>query len=520
MRDGASCTYRQGLACLYKTLRGIALARQVDGRRSDSVGETTNDVSHVHVELTRKRRTRQRRSDIVQQRTLSIVRRDRQFFRAGERGLTDDLLPSSLTIFMLRCQRNINIPDVMARDPRTSQDDGAAPLDWFATETSIIEISSTSDASAGVLPNVPTEQLRSALDWFATERSLVEISSTSNASNGALLDGLATDVSIVDIRSTSDAYRGALPQVPEGPLRSATAAPRNGAASRQPNYALAAAILVAAVGSAWWAKPIPQTRSLAGETTRRAPAVTPVVVPPINVPGHAPTELLRSMEMRPSTRTPIARVVANAPRMATATTAHESRQPRGAAVRSGMSDTRLAASVPNVVPATRTDPAPTASIAANPRGASPASEPPSATAAPTVASTALPQRPPVLAVRPAPEAIPTVAGRTEQSEIQRVLGQYRTAYQRLDAEAARAVWPSVDARALARAFDTLDSQELSFDICVFEITGEIGTAQCRGTATYTPKVGSRKSRLEPRQWTFHLRKMDESWKIQSAQTKR
>jgi hypothetical protein len=107
----------------------------------------------------------------------------------------------------------------------------------------------------------------------------------------------------------------------------------------------------------------------------------------------------------------------------------------------------------------------------------------------------------------------------EESEIQRALGQYRTAYQRLDAEAARSVWPSVDVRALGRAFNTLNSQELVFDACVFEITGEVATARCRGTATYTPKLGSRKPRLEPRQWTFRLRKLSESWKIETAQTK-
>ena len=66
-------------------------------------------------------------------------------------------------------------------------------------------------------------------------------------------------------------------------------------------------------------------------------------------------------------------------------------------------------------------------------------------------------------MRPEPEALPSVVARNEQSEIQRALGQYRNAYQRLDAEAARAVWPSVDVRALSRAFDSLESQQLEFD---------------------------------------------------------
>ena len=122
-------------------------------------------------------------------------------------------------------------------------------------------------------------------------------------------------------------------------------------------------------------------------------------------------------------------------------------------------------------------------------------------------------------MRAEPEALPSVVTRTEQSEIQRALGQYRSAYQLLDAEAARAVWPSVNVRALSRAFDSLASQRLQFDDCQFEIAGEAATAQCRGTATYTPKVGNRVARLEPRQWTFQLRKMGEGWKIQSAQAR-
>ena len=123
-------------------------------------------------------------------------------------------------------------------------------------------------------------------------------------------------------------------------------------------------------------------------------------------------------------------------------------------------------------------------------------------------------------MRPEAEALPSVVVRTEQNEIQRALGQYRSAYQLLDAQAARAVWPSVDVKALARAFDSLTSQELAFDTCLFEITGEAATAQCRGSATYTPKIGGRTARLEPRQWTFHLRKVDESWKIQTVQARR
>jgi hypothetical protein len=127
---------------------------------------------------------------------------------------------------------------------------------------------------------------------------------------------------------------------------------------------------------------------------------------------------------------------------------------------------------------------------------------------------------PAAIARPEPEALPSVVARSDQNEIQRTLGQYRSAYERLDAEGAQAVWPSVDVRALARAFDSLSSQELEFETCLFDIAGQVATAQCQGSATYTPKVGGRGPKAEKRQWTFRLRKVDEAWKIESAQAKR
>jgi hypothetical protein len=136
-------------------------------------------------------------------------------------------------------------------------------------------------------------------------------------------------------------------------------------------------------------------------------------------------------------------------------------------------------------------------------------------AAPSAPQAAVPAPPP-----PQPQAFATVATRNEQSEIQQTLGQYRAAYQRLDAQAARTVWPSVDARALGRAFSSLTSQQLAFDSCIFDITGNNATAHCTGSATYTPKVGGGGPRSELRQWTFRLQKAPDGWKIQSAQIRR
>jgi hypothetical protein len=153
--------------------------------------------------------------------------------------------------------------------------------------------------------------------------------------------------------------------------------------------------------------------------------------------------------------------------------------------------------------------------AMNPAVTLPPPEPPSVAETPAPAAQPAPRIPAAIA-RPEPEALASVVARSEQSEIQRTLGQYRSAYQRLDAQAAKAVWPSVDVRALARAFGTLSSQELAFETCLFDIAGPVATAQCRGSATYTPKVGGRGPKAERRLWTFQLRKVDEAWKIESA----
>ena len=104
--------------------------------------------------------------------------------------------------------------------------------------------------------------------------------------------------------------------------------------------------------------------------------------------------------------------------------------------------------------------------------------------------------------------------------VTQTLYQYARAYGLLDAGAARAVWPSVDERALARAFAGLESQSLLFDSCDIDVRGATATASCRGLASYVGKVGSRELRTEARQWRFTLRLDGEAWKIESAETRR
>jgi len=105
--------------------------------------------------------------------------------------------------------------------------------------------------------------------------------------------------------------------------------------------------------------------------------------------------------------------------------------------------------------------------------------------------------------------------------VQQVLERYRSAYEGLDARSASAVWPAVNQAALARAFDGLESQALTFSACDVQwLTESTALATCRGSARYVAKVGSHEPRVEPRTWVFALRKTANGWTIESARAGR
>ena len=149
-----------------------------------------------------------------------------------------------------------------------------------------------------------------------------------------------------------------------------------------------------------------------------------------------------------------------------------------------------------------------------------------APAGPSFAANIVPQPVSITAPPPPPPTLPattstvatatTVAPRGDNSRVAQVLNQYARAYDRLDPTAARAVWPTVDERALARAFASLESQDVSFDSCDIDIKGTQASASCRGTASYVGKIGNRQARTEPRQWNFELKLHGDDWKIEKA----
>jgi hypothetical protein len=107
--------------------------------------------------------------------------------------------------------------------------------------------------------------------------------------------------------------------------------------------------------------------------------------------------------------------------------------------------------------------------------------------------------------------------RDDRSQVMTVVDSYTRAFERLDARAARAVWPNVDERALGRAFNEIESQSFNFSgPCDVDVQGARATASCRGTARYVVKVGNREPRTEPRTWDIRLSRSGDEWFIDSV----
>jgi hypothetical protein len=125
--------------------------------------------------------------------------------------------------------------------------------------------------------------------------------------------------------------------------------------------------------------------------------------------------------------------------------------------------------------------------------------------------------------REAPPTVPDVArgrvveapaGARDADAVRRVLDEYVDAYRSLDVAAAAAVWPSVDRRALSRAFSTLKSQDVEFERCEVKAAVADAEVRCRGRLRFVRKVGSPTPRIEPQEWVFRMQKFGTVWKIE------
>ncbi len=140
---------------------------------------------------------------------------------------------------------------------------------------------------------------------------------------------------------------------------------------------------------------------------------------------------------------------------------------------------------------------------------------------PVTAAPALPAAPSPSPASPSPappaDASPSPAAAAAANErlVRATLTRYEAAYSGLDAAAARAVWPSVDHRALARAFDGLESQRFSLERCNVRLNGGSAQADCSGSAQWTPKVGGG-AQTASRRWQFELKQNNGDWVIVRA----
>ena len=134
---------------------------------------------------------------------------------------------------------------------------------------------------------------------------------------------------------------------------------------------------------------------------------------------------------------------------------------------------------------------------------------PSDTTAPALSPSATP-----------PAAVPASLSpaRDDRVAVRAALNRYESAYNRLDVDAVRSIWPSLDQRALARAFDNLTSQRVALQNCNVDVSGASARASCSGNASWTPKVGGGE-RSASRSWTFDLRESNGAWRIVHVQAR-
>ena len=152
-------------------------------------------------------------------------------------------------------------------------------------------------------------------------------------------------------------------------------------------------------------------------------------------------------------------------------------------------------------------------------------------AIPTPIAPALPEEPPeakkpIEAIEPdAPRTAPVPAPEPrgvpppdrvfekESLSLAQILGHYEQAYDRLDADGAAAIWPSVDSRALARAFARLQVQDLDFGDCTFAVSANDATARCAGVLRYARRIGDTSPKTEHHVWTIEFARAGEAWRI-------
>ena len=110
----------------------------------------------------------------------------------------------------------------------------------------------------------------------------------------------------------------------------------------------------------------------------------------------------------------------------------------------------------------------------------------------------------------------TAAVTSDIQAVRLALKQYETAYDKLDVAAAANVWPSLDRRALTRAFATLRAQTVTIQDCDIRVDGASASARCHGVIEFIPKIGGTSLSRSPTEWLFVMNRDQNDWKIRTV----
>jgi hypothetical protein len=114
------------------------------------------------------------------------------------------------------------------------------------------------------------------------------------------------------------------------------------------------------------------------------------------------------------------------------------------------------------------------------------------------------------APKPQPSAAPAQA--QLESAAKDALLQYSEAYQSLDADQVKRIYPSVDLEGLRRAFRDMRELKVNIDsIRILSTDGASARVSCRVTQTLIPKAGSKHTSAVIR--VIRLRKQETVWLI-------
>ena len=340
------------------------------------------------------------------------------------------------------------------------------------------------------------------------------------------------EITVQELAGQLAAARAGVATVPGDFLPAMAADVPSGRSRVAAGMAALSLVLLSGLGGWWWTSsraqaPRPSAAAVepAVSADKPTPFVAPASAPSVRISETAVTvpvvtgEVPRNRDTEPvaTTGSPGVRTAAGA---APAAPAPAEVQQREEAPIVDSSPAQLSAPAPEyaarpmlggTVPGNKIDPAP---LPPEP----PAAAPPAATIVTATEGIVAPADAIRIAAPPPPQpAAPPVAATAPADEqiIRGVLGRYEAAYSRLDAAAASTVWPGVNQRALASAFQGLASQSISLGRCDVRVNGPTALAQCTGSAQWTPKVGGGAQRAA-RQWRFDLRNNGGTWVITQA----